>query len=364
MTGRVVEQPGSFRAVPLGPAADHLRAGRRELRGTHARAGPPARPAVHGRGVRQPVRPSSLRGHVPTSRWANSGSAAARSRPAGAWPRPPTPTASRSWAPSPSRPPTASDGRSIPASIKALGDQAFCEGINRFVFHRYALQPWADVRPGHDHGAVGRPLRAHGNLVELDNSPGMSTLLDASSCCVRGSLPLMSVTFSPRPHPSGFSGHTVAGHGWDECSADVVMNRMKVNDGRLVLPDGMSYRLLVLPESATMTPALVGKIKQLVEAGATVVGPRPTRSPSLSGYPKCDDQLKSAGGWALGRLRRHVDQVAARGPGRVSGASRRRASSPTSGVRPDFQSQANLRSIHRHWKTATSTSFPTRSRAS
>ena len=31
-----------------------------------------------------------------------------------------------------------------PAIIKDLGDWAFCEGINRFVFHRYALQPWTD----------------------------------------------------------------------------------------------------------------------------------------------------------------------------------------------------------------------------
>ena len=45
-----------------------------------------------------------------------------------------------------------------PASIKALGDRAFCEGINRFVFHRYALQPWADVRPGMTMGPVGRAL--------------------------------------------------------------------------------------------------------------------------------------------------------------------------------------------------------------
>jgi len=31
--------------------------------------------------------------------------------------------------------------------VKDLGDWALCEGINRFVFHRYALQPWRDVRP-------------------------------------------------------------------------------------------------------------------------------------------------------------------------------------------------------------------------
>jgi hypothetical protein len=44
-----------------------------------------------------------------------------------------------------------------PASIKALGDWAFCEGINRFVFHRYALQPWTnpDRPPGMSMGPRG-----------------------------------------------------------------------------------------------------------------------------------------------------------------------------------------------------------------
>ena len=52
-----------------------------------------------------------------------------------------------------------------PGSIKALGDRAFTEGVNRFVFHRYAMQPWLDYRAGHDHGAVGPPLRADEHLV-------------------------------------------------------------------------------------------------------------------------------------------------------------------------------------------------------
>ena len=67
---------------------------------------------------------------------------------------------------------------------------------------------------------------------------------------------------------------------------------MSVKDGRLVLPDGMSYRVLVLPEMHTMTPALLRKVKELVEAGATVIGPPPLKSPSLSGYPHCDAEVK------------------------------------------------------------------------
>ena len=68
---------------------------------------------------------------------------------------------------------------------------------------------------------------------------------------------------------------------------------MSVADGRIVLPDGMSYHVLVLPQVETMTPALLSKIKGLVEAGATVFAPtRPEKSPGLTDYPACDQQVQ------------------------------------------------------------------------
>ena len=66
------------------------------------------------------------------------------------------------------------------------------------------------------------------------------------------------------------------GYNFDGCTPEVVLTRMSVKDGRIVLPDGMSYRVLVLPQVETMTPALLGKIKELVVAGATVVAPSPS----------------------------------------------------------------------------------------
>jgi hypothetical protein len=42
-----------------------------------------------------------------------------------------------------------------PYSLKALGDEEFCLGINRFVFHRYAHQPWLDRKPGMSMGPWG-----------------------------------------------------------------------------------------------------------------------------------------------------------------------------------------------------------------
>ena len=50
----------------------------------------------------------------------------------------------------------------------------------------------------------------------------------------------------------------------------------------------MRYKVLVLPEKQTMTLAILTKIASLVKKGATVIGPKPVKSPSLMGYPGDD----------------------------------------------------------------------------
>ncbi|MBN2064358.1 MAG: hypothetical protein JW745_06115, partial [Sedimentisphaerales bacterium] len=57
-------------------------------------------------------------------------------------------------------------------------------------------------------------------------------------------------------------------------------------------PSGSSYSVMVLPAFGTMTPELLARIGELVEAGAVVIGEPPVKSPSLVGYPHCDEQVK------------------------------------------------------------------------
>ena len=83
------------------------------------------------------------------------------------------------------------------------------------------------------------------------------------------------------------------GYSYDACDAATLLSCVEVKNGRLTLPDGMSYRVLVLKDDQRMTPELVAKIKELVNAGATVIGPKPTESPSLKGYPQCDEQVRT-----------------------------------------------------------------------
>src|SRR5204862_6772977 len=85
-----------------------------------------------------------------------------------------------------------------------------------------------------------------------------------------------------------------AGYAYDYVNTDVLLTRMSVKDGRLVLPDGMSYRVLVLPDDVDrLTPPVASRIRDLVAAGAIVVAPRPRGSPSLAGYPASDDAVRA-----------------------------------------------------------------------
>jgi hypothetical protein len=197
---------------------------------------------------------------------------------------------------------TATDGEKWllhPGVLKALGDWAFCEGINRFVFHRYAMQPWLNERPGMSMGPWG--LHYERTETWWEQSIAWHEYLARCQYLLRQGLWVADICFlEPEGSPMRFTptmpwreGNTPERprYNFDGCSPEVVLNRMKVKDGKLVLPDGMSYRVLVLPQVETMTPALLRKIKQLVQAGATVIGPPPRKAPGLTDFPKCDTEI-------------------------------------------------------------------------
>lgn len=81
------------------------------------------------------------------------------------------------------------------------------------------------------------------------------------------------------------------GYSFDFINADVLKNHASVKNGRLVLDSGMEYRVLMLPDQATICPEMIECIEGLVKDGLTVVGRAPERSPSLSSYPKAHQSV-------------------------------------------------------------------------
>jgi len=184
-----------------------------------------------------------------------------------------------------------------PASLKTLGDAAFCSGINRFVFHRWAMQPWLDRWPGMTFGPHG--IHFERTVTWFEQSRAWLAYLARCQFMLQQGNAVADLCYLQSEHaPSGLPGSAALeppvppGRDYDGCSAEM-LQKMSVSDGRLVLPSGMSYRLLVLPETRFMTPGLLRKIRDLVRAGAHVVGTRPEKSPSLENFPACDDEVRA-----------------------------------------------------------------------
>src|SRR5690606_12124271 len=82
------------------------------------------------------------------------------------------------------------------------------------------------------------------------------------------------------------------GYDYDAVNADVLLHGASVKNGRVTLASGANYAVLVLPENdINMTPPVLKRVRDLVRAGATVVGPRPQHSPSLEDFPECDVEI-------------------------------------------------------------------------
>ena len=191
-----------------------------------------------------------------------------------------------------------------PWSLKNQGDWAFCVGINRLVFHTFAHQALGDAyKPGMTMGPYG--VHWHRNQTWWPMVSDYHRYLSRCSELLRQGVHVSDILYltpegTPHiflPPPSALEGSgrlaDKKGYGFDGCSPKILMARAEVKDGRIAFPEGSSYRLMVLPQVETMTPGLLTRIRDLVKAGATIVGAPPLKSPSLMNYPACDDEVQT-----------------------------------------------------------------------
>ena len=187
-----------------------------------------------------------------------------------------------------------------PGAMKNQGDWALATGINRIVFHRFAHQPWLDRRPGMTMGPYG----VHWDRTQTfwPMAGAYHAYLARCQYLLRQGRTVADICYlvpegAPnvfRPPASAIEGELGdrRGYNFDGCAPGTLMTAT-VEDGCIALPSGARYRVLVLPAYDTMTPALLRKMEDLVLAGATIIGPPPVASPSLTGYPACDEKVQA-----------------------------------------------------------------------
>ena len=190
-----------------------------------------------------------------------------------------------------------------PYSLKSVGDRQFCKGMNEIVFHCYAHQP-DDREPGMTLGQFGVHMQR--SVTWWDQARDWITYLRrcqfmlrqgrffADACYYYGEdVPGSAWYFAPGAMDPRKRMLPVLpeGYDYDVCNREI-LDMMSVEDGMVALPSGMRYAYLVLPHHARYTPAALEKVYELVMAGATVIGPRPSRSPSLNSFPNADQRIQ------------------------------------------------------------------------
>jgi hypothetical protein len=250
-----------------------------------------------------------------------------------------------------------------PSDLKPYANDAFCEGINRLMLHQATCQPPSDGKPGYEFCA-GQHFTP--NITWWEQSSAFFIYLSRCQYMLQEGKFVGDVCFylGERPPllvpPKYVIPSLGPGYDCDYCNAEVLLSRMSVRDGRIVLPDGMSYRLLVLqnctstsPEickevgsyqnlpvspvpSKAMSLAVIQKIRELVNLGATVVGSPPEISAELKNYPMCDEQVRKIAAEIWGDLDGKTRTERRLGKGRIIWGKTPREILLSDGVVPDF----------------------------
>ncbi|MFC2109717.1 glycosyl hydrolase [Bacteroidota bacterium] len=178
-----------------------------------------------------------------------------------------------------------------PALAKTSGDLAWAYGINEFMFHRFTHQANPNVAPGMTMGRWG----FHFDRVQpWWNNAGQAwfTYMMRGQYLLRQGVPVSDfLVFIGDGSPNSvylrkdFEPEIPAGTNFDCTNADVLINRVKVKNKTLVLPEGTSYKTLVLKNSKKLSLPSLKRIYEIAKGGVPVIGELPEQA---TGYLQTD----------------------------------------------------------------------------
>lgn len=185
-----------------------------------------------------------------------------------------------------------------PYYLKTLGDYSFANGVNRYAMHVWAHQAFPEKVPGVTlFNVYGTSFSGNQPWQKLAK-PWYDYITRSQSMLQQG-LPVADVAYfigeelpANAEHRSNLNPRLPFGYNYDCINRDALLTRTKAENGKIVLPDGATYNLLVLPQSTRMSPEVAKKIGELASAGVLVIGPKPTKSFSLTEYPNNDAALQ------------------------------------------------------------------------
>ena len=181
-------------------------------------------------------------------------------------------------------------------NLKPSFDKALCEGMNRLVWHAFVCSPDSTGIPGQQYFA-GTHLNP--KVTWWSRSGPFFDYIDRCQFMLQQGLFVADVCYYYGDHVPNFAqlkksdpAHILPGYDYDVITEEALIERTHVRNGRIILPDGMSYRVLVIPNRDVISLPVLKKLKDLIARGATVVGPKPAKGETLKNYPACDAEIE------------------------------------------------------------------------
>jgi hypothetical protein len=235
-----------------------------------------------------------------------------------------------------------------PATLKPAADRAFCEGINRLIIHESTTSRASDGKPGYEYYA-GTHFNRNQTWWPMVG-PFLDYLARCQSMLQQGRFVADVLYYhgdwAPNiVEPKHIPADLGPGYDYDVCNAEVLLTRVSVKDGLIVLPDGMSYRLLVLPGTPRMPVEIEEKIRELIRDGATIVGPKPQQDPGLRDFPRCDESVRAIAAEVWGDCDGKTKTENAFGRGRIVWGRTAREVLAAENIDPDFRYDARAGSL-------------------
>ena len=168
------------------------------------------------------------------------------------------------------------------ADIKNLADYAYAFGINEFVVCAVAYQPWG--RESEESSLKISTANGRQYVLNRLNTlwPVSKPFWDYQARCswmLRQGKPVSDFClYLGDDIPARILGHKLPafpqGYDFDAFTTDALKNRMTVKDGRIVLPDGVSYSMMILPQDGKQTEETKKLIDNFRQQGVAVYDPQ------------------------------------------------------------------------------------------
>jgi hypothetical protein len=171
-----------------------------------------------------------------------------------------------------------------PSSLKPFGDKAFCAGINQLILHSYVHQP-NDKKPGMTLGQWGSHFNRNNSywpyISEWFNYQARIQDILQQGVAFHDVLYYLGDQL-PQYLTYNNSNELPFGYMFNACNYDILKNRIKVTDGKLLLNGKVSYSVLSLSSFKCLSFETLQRLEELVNQGIILYAPKPSQMLSLS----------------------------------------------------------------------------------